>query len=149
MPTGVSDAHAVVVGGKVYIGGGGVEGSEYKILEYIIQGGQWREIETPVEWFGMAVVNNQLLIIGGEDKEERATNQVWALDSVSGAWTQPFPAMPTARKWLSAVGYKRWVLVVGGYEERCVEVLDTATNKWCVATPLPDNASRPSPAGAC
>ena len=144
MPSGVVGAQAVVVGGKVYIRGGEVEGSEYKILEYTIQGGQWREIETPVAGFGMAVVNNQLLIIGGEDEEERATNQVWALDSVSGAWTQPFPAMPTARACLSVVGYKRWVLVVGGYEERCVEVLDTATNKWYVATSLPNDAFRPS-----
>ena len=143
MPSGVSYAQAVVVGGKVYIGGGWVEGNIYKILEYTIQG-QWREIETPVAGFGMAVVNSQLLIIGGVDKKDRATNQVWALDSVSGAWTQPFPAMSTARKWLSAVGYKRWVLVVGGYGKRCVEVLDTATNKWYVATPVPDNAFLPS-----
>ena len=65
MPSGVDGAQAVVVGGKVYIGGAVVEGSDYKILEYTIQGGQWREIETPVACFGMAVVNNQLLIIGG------------------------------------------------------------------------------------
>ena len=143
MPSGVHYAQTTVVGGKVYIGGGGVEGSEYKILEYTIQGGQWREIETQFTSFGMAVVNNQLLIIGGKEKG-RATNQVWALESVSGAWTQPFPAMPTARKCLSAVGYKRWVLAVGGDWERCVEVLDTATNKWYVATPLPDDAFRPS-----
>ena len=144
MPSGVSGAQAVVVGGKVYIGGGVAEGSDCNILEYTIQGGQWREIVTPVKWFGMAVVNNQLLIIGGEDEEARDTNQVWALDSASGAWKQPFPAMPTARGWLSAVGYKRWVLVVGGGDERCVEVLDTATNKWYVATPLPNDVTRPS-----
>ena len=134
----------MVVRGKVYIGGGSAEGSDYKILEYTIEEGQWREIETPVKWFGMAVVNNQLLIIGGMDEECRVTNQVWALDSASGAWAQPFPATPTARGQLSAVGYKRWVLVVGGHEERCVEVLDTTTNKWYVATPLPDDAPRPS-----
>ena len=144
MPSGVDRAQVVVVGGKVYIGGSGAEGSFYKILEYTIQGGQWREIKTPVRLFGMAVVNNQLLIIGGMDEERRVTNQVWALDSASGAWKQPFPAMPTARWGLSAVGYRRWVLVVEGEGERCVEVLDTATNKWYVATPLPDDASRPS-----
>ena len=144
MPSGVSPAQVVVVGGKVYIGGIWTDGNLYKILEYTIQGGQWREIVTPVAWFGMAVVNNQLLIIGGRDEEGRYTNQVWALDSVSGDWKQPFPAMPTARGWLSAVGYKRWLLLVGGYGERRVEVLDTATNKWYVATPLPDDALYPS-----
>ena len=143
MPSGVGWAQAVVIGRKVYIGGGGAEGGYYKVLEYTIQGGQWREIDTPVQYFGMAVVNSQLIITGGKDKDCRATNEVWVLDSVSGTWTQPFPAMPTARHWPSAVGYKRWVLVVGGYE-RCVEVLDTAARQWYTATPLPSDALRPS-----
>ena len=137
-------AQAVVVGGKVYIGGGRAEGSGYKILEYTIQGGHWREIETPVECFGMVVVNNQLLIIGGQNKEGMVTNQVWVLDTTSGACTKSFSAIPTARRLLSAVGYKKWVLVVGGEGERCVEMLDTATNKWYTATPLPSDAIHPS-----
>ena len=144
MPSGVVDVQAVVIGGKVYIGGGGVEGGHYKVLEYTIQGGQWREIDTPVRYFGMAVVNSQLIITGGGDKDGRVTNEVWVLDSVSGTWTQPFPAMRTARYWPSAVGYKRWVLVVGGHGERCVEVLDTAARQWYTATPLPSDALRPS-----
>ena len=147
MQYGVSAAHAVEVGGKVYIGGGGTEG-ECNVLEYTIQGGQWREIKTPVDYyFGMAVVNDQLIIIGGEDKNDKKvviTGQVWALGSDSNTWTQPFPPMPTARWYLSAVGYKRWVLVVGGDGERCVEVLDTASKKWYTAAPLPSDALRPS-----
>ena len=144
MPSGMWGAQVVVIGGKVYIGGGRAEGGEYKVLEYTIQGGQWREIDTPVQGFGMAVVNSQLIITGGWDKYGRVTNEVWVLDSVSGTWTQPFPAMPTARWWPSAVGYKRWVLVVGGGGERCVEVLDTAARQWYTATPLPSGAIRPS-----
>ena len=134
----------MVIGGKVYIGGGGAEGGGYKVLEYTIQGGQWREIDTPVQHFGMAVVNNQLIITGGQDKDGEVTNEVWVLDSASGTWTQPIPAMPTVRYWPSAVGYKRWVLVVGGSGERCVEVLDTAAKQWYTATPLPSDAVGPS-----
>ena len=143
MPSGVSSAHAVEVGGKVYIGGGNAEGIDYKVLEYTIQGGQWREIGTPTCKFGMAVVNDQLIIIGGMDGVIRTTD-VWVLESDSNTWTQPFPAMPTARGWVSAVGYKRWVLAVGGDEESCVEVLDTVSKKWNTAAPLPSNAQRPS-----
>ena len=144
MPSGVFGAQAVVIGGKVYIGGGGAEGGGYKVLEYTIQGGQWREIETPVGYFGMAVVNNQLIITGGVDEDYEVTNEVRVLDSASGTWTQPFPAMPTARDSPSAVGYKRWVLVVGGDNEDCVEVLDTAAKQWYTATPLPSGAPQPS-----
>ena len=127
----------------MYIGGGGAENNNYTILEYTIQGERWRQIETPVAWFGMAVVNNQLLIIGGEDKVG-ITNQVWLLDSASGTWTQPFPPMSTTRRSLSAVGYKRWVLVVGGLGGKYIEMLDTAASKWYMATPLPYDAIRPS-----
>ena len=164
---GVYGAQAVVVGGKVYIGGGRVEGDGYKILEYtitdggqwrrvegddykileytIIDGGQWREIKTPVKLFGMAVVNDQLIITGGENNATtNPTNQVWVLDVLTNTWTQPFPAMPTARSCSSAVGYKKWVLVVGGYKRNpirniCnVEVLDTESKQWYTALPLPD-----------
>ena len=144
MPSGVWDAHAVEVGGKVYIGGGKAEDSDHKVLEYTVQGGQWREIDTPVRHFGMAVVNDQLIIIGGRDREREVTDQVWVLESDSNTWTQPFPAMPTARCWVSAVGYKRWVLAVGGDDESCVEVLDTVSKKWYTAAPLPGYAEQPS-----
>ena len=135
----------MVIGRRVYIGGGDAEGGDhYKVLEYTTEGGQWREITTPVKYFGMAVVNNQLIITGGWDEDDEVTNEVWVLDSASGTWTQPFPAMPTAKDRPSAVGYKRWVLVVGGYHERRVEVLDTAAKQWYTATPLPSDAWRPS-----
>ena len=146
MPFGASyGAHAVEVGGKVYIGGGKAEGSDHKVLEYTIQGGQWREIDTPVNYFGMAVVNDQLIIIGGWDRDRGGiTDQVWVLETDSNTWTQPFPAMPTARCWPSAVGYKRWVLVVGGRGKKCVEILDTVSNKWYTAAPLSLDADQPS-----
>ena len=145
MPSGVFYAHAVVVGRKVYIGRGYHSAvSFYMVLEYSVQGSGWREIETPVLYFGMAVVNDQLIIIGGLDRKGATTDQVWVLQSDSNTWTQPFPAMPTARAWSSAVGYKRWVLVVGGYEKWCVEVLDTVSKKWYTAVPLSSNALRPS-----
>ena len=160
MTVGVWGAQAVVLGGKVYIGGGWAEGSYFKILEYIggiwtegsyfkileytIEGGQWREIETPVRFFGMAVVNDQVIITGGNDRGDSPTNKVWVLDSLTNTWTQPFPAMPTVRKWSAAVGYKRWVLVVGELGKNCVELLDTKSKQWYTASPLPSDAFRPS-----
>ena len=93
------------------------------------------------------VVNNQLLIIGGMERQDMPSNQVWALDTEYGTWTQPFPAMTMTRGWVSAVSYKRWVLVVGGQAQTLtyfVEVLDTVIGKWYVATPLPSGKFRAS-----
>ena len=137
MTSGMFAAQAVVVGGKVYIGGGGAQGNDYNILEYTIEGDQWREIGTPVREFGMAVINDQVIITGGKIGGLNPTNQVWVLDSGTKTWTRSFPVMPTARSWFSAVGYKRWVLVVGGDGKKCVEVLDTKSKQWYTASPLP------------
>ena len=143
MASGVRAAQALVVGRKVYIGGGWAEGSHYKLLEYTIEVGQWREIKTPTGGFGMTVVNDQVIITGGVDRRDSPTNQVWVLSSLN-TWTQPFPPMPTAREWSSAMGYKSWVLVVGGLFKKCVEVLDTQSKQWYTASQLLSEALRPS-----
>ena len=140
MPTGVMGAQAVVIGGKVYIGGGFAEGNDYKILEYTVQGGYWREMKTPVSYYGLAAVNGQVMITGGVDKKDEATNQVWVLDSLSDTWIQPFPPLPATRKATSAVNYKKWVLVAGGKDvTACSElyILDSASKVWYNALPLP------------
>ena len=74
-------------------------------------------------------------------------NQVWALDTEYGTWTQPFPTMTTTRSWVLAVSYKRWVLVVGCQAQTLtnfVELPDTVIDKWYVATLLPSGKFRAS-----
>ena len=142
MPSGVASAQAVVVGDKVYTGGGGSDLSKSKILKYTIAEGQFGEIESPVMAFGMAVVNDQFIIAGGKHNEFDTTAEVWVWDGEdTNGWTQPFPAMPMATEWCSAVGYRRWLLVFG---RSIVTVLDTHFKKWYDATPLPSEVDRPS-----
>ena len=121
-----------------------MHGSDYKILEYTIKINAWRGIKTPVCYFAMAVVDGQLIISGGVDSEGRFSDQVWVLDTCNRSWTQSFPPLPSVRRWHTAVGYKRWMLVVGGYRKQSVEVLDTAHKKWySIPSPLGD-LMRPS-----
>ena len=69
----------------------------------------------------------------------------------SGTWVQPFSAMLTSRYMPSAVGYKNWMLVVGGDDERYVEILNimsgqsfTVSKPWHTATSRSTVAFRPS-----
>ena len=142
MPLGVWAAQVVRVGQMVYIGGGGAESS--RLLEYNIEGSVWKLIVPPVDSFGLAAVNDTVIIAGGSYKGSGDTNRVWTLQPGTGTWLQPFPCMPTARSWPSAVGYKKWLFVAGGSTKQCVEVLDTSTKQWYTALPLPHAIARPS-----
>ena len=135
---GILGAQAVVIGEKVYIGGGGmsvkkVRGSgeevlggstdieeevraDCSILEFSMtgEGPQWRTIVAPTVGFAMAVVHNQLIIAGGVVPGANLSDQVPVLDSDNKTWTQRLPTMSTARYFPSAIGYKRWLVVAGG-----------------------------------
>ena len=170
IPLGALFAQAVVIGDKVYIGGGVIHLKEVpggsaaskeekgralcSILEYSTteEDRQWRTIVAPAAMFAMATVENQLILAGGVDPNtDDVSDQVWVLASDKKTWTQPFPAMPTARCWPSGIGYKRWLVVVGGLATpdsenllNVVDVLDTSSKQWYQASPLPSPAPRPS-----
>ena len=142
MPWGMWAGQAVLMGCDIYVGGGGAE--KKGLLKFKIGGNVWNLISLPVENYCLAVANDQLMVIGGSQKESGATNCVWIFNPATNAWSQPFPRMPTARSWASAISYKRWVIVVGGGGKKCVEVLDTVTKEWYTAIPLPRETARPS-----
>ena len=133
---------AVVIGSDVYVGGGyGL--NEETVMVYSLQTGTWRSLP-PYEsrWFGMAVVNNQLVLVGGESKSTRRVTNVLSLwDERSQTWTHPFPVMPTARCSLSVISYQKWLVTAGGEDERGysnkVELLDTLSGQWYEGSPLP------------
>ena len=177
-PLGTVGSQTVVIGEKFYFGGGGmyvkkvrqsgrgvVEGSSdsekeekvrgyCSVLEYSRtgEGPQWRTIAAQTVLFGMAAVDDQLIIAGGVDlNTDDLSDQVFVLDGDKKIWTQPFPAMPTARYWPSAIGYKRWLVVAGGALTPdgkelvdVVEVLDTSSKQWYKASPLPCPTPRQS-----
>ena len=69
----------------------------------------------------MAVVHNQLIVIGGEFKKDDITNKVWVRaegKQRGDNWDQPYPTMNLAKVSPSAIGYKNWVVVVGGARKK-------------------------------
>ena len=62
--------------------------------------------------------------------------------AASKEWVHPYPDMPTACCSCSAVIYKEWLVVAGGYLEKgnystSVEVRNTSNKQWSTAPPLP------------
>ena len=133
---------AVVIGSDVYVGGGGGE-DENSVVVYSLETRTWRTLP-PYErkWFGMAVVNNQLVLVGGLSTSTRwVTNVLGLWDERSQTWTHPFPVMPTARNSLSVISYQKWLVTAGGKDGRHylnkVELLDILSGQWYEGSPLP------------
>ena len=144
MPLGVNNAQAVLLDGKVYVGGGYTHKDEDRnaVLIYTPKGDEWSRLpQCPVRWFAMASVNHQLVLAGGQVGKTTILT-VW--DSTSRSWTHPYPPVPTVQSCATAVGYQHFLVVVGpgsdstlsGPSPAAVEILDTSSSEWHAAHPL-------------
>ena len=151
MPFGMdSGIQAVMVGDDVYVGGGLSISSGDTVMVYSLQTESWRTLPPcGCHYFGMAVINNQLVLVGGVSTC-RVTNVLSVWDQRSRTWTHPFPVMPTERLSPTVISYQKWLIVAGGgvgrtYSDK-VELLDTVSRQWYEGSPLPGKYSEMSSA---
>ena len=75
-----SNTHSVVLKGKMYLGGGGssASGDLCTVVVYDTQSGKWSTLpKCQVRSFGLAVVKNQLTLVGGFDlSTNKATSEL-------------------------------------------------------------------------
>ncbi|XP_065886080.1 putative mitogen-activated protein kinase kinase kinase 7-like isoform X2 [Dysidea avara] len=144
LPVGRSAHTAVLLHGSVYVGGG-VEDKDaqpcYRLDIYNVYANQWSTspITTPYCWFAMTVLDDKLIIAGGQTKTGEVTNKVLVLDE--GEW-KDYSEMPTARDCATAVAYQSMLIMVGGKTMvettlATTELLDTTNGSWCTCDPLP------------
>ena len=99
---------------------------------------QWTELpEYRYEVFTIAEFNNQLVVVGGEDKTTRKiTNMVGVYCTSQISWKHPYPPMNTPRRQPAVSTYHQHLVVAGGWDGRgslaTVEILDTSTynSQW-------------------
>ena len=135
---------AVVMHGMVYVGAGYTIGdNKNKVMVYDIHSGEWATLPPyKTRFFGMTVINNQLVLVGGKEVGGAKSKVLGAWRAASKEWVHPYPNMPTARHSCSAVTYKEWLVVAGGKPEKgkylaSVEVMNTSNKQWSTAPPLP------------
>ena len=131
----------VTLKGKVYMVGRGASEDE-DVVVYDIHNREWSILpRCQVTLFGMAVVNNQLTLVGGLDQFNKVTNKLAVWESESEQWISPYPPMPTARFGVAAATYSEWMAVAGGYGDNgylnSVEILNSTEKQWYSAAPLP------------
>jgi len=115
LPLSMSDAQAVVLGDKVYIGGGNTfPKSSSTLFVYNITRDSWDTLDTPTEGYALVTYLSQLVLVGGTDPATGwPTNQLWVLNN-NDTWTQPHSPMPTSRWGASAVSVDKHLIVAGG-----------------------------------
>ena len=151
MPTGVIGATTVVMNGKVYLGCTTL-GAQH-VLEYTPENDEWVELpKPPVVGFGLAVLNNQLVLVGGQEPSNRKrTNKLTVFDPSTRQWVHPYPPMATARSYPTAIAYQHYLIVAGGEEEdrnksiSVVEIFDSVKEHWYTAEELPIKCDNMTP----
>ena len=146
-----SAIQAVVIDNSVYVGGGYMHfvfREEINVvMVYSLLNRSWAKLP-PYEsqFFGMATVNDQLVVVGGRVSTSIGGGSTNVLGVWNKGWTHPLPVMPTARYSPSVISYQQWVVVAGGRDERSfhystVELLDTCSRRWYEGSPLPSGCS--------
>ena len=115
------------------------------VMVYSLASGSWSKLPPhKTRWFGMAAVNNQLVLFGGniDHYNVKVTSILAMWDEGSQTWTRPFPEIPTQRCLSSVISYQKWLIVAGGgdgigsYSNK-VEILDTLSRQWYEGSPIP------------
>ncbi len=140
---------------KVYIGGGAasLDRERRTVIVYDPERDSYDTLAAyTFKWFSMAVVNNQLVLVGGKDERtDKMTNKLGAWNEQSKRWTHPLPPMTTACHSPSVATHDRWLVVIGGSNDYIhfskVEILDTTElRRWYHAASLPQQLSCALPA---
>ena len=131
----------VALNEKLYVEG--LIGVTETVLEYTPDRDQWTALPPPpVKDYTIATLRGKLLMVGGKDNStDKKTNTILTFDENSQQWIQSHPAMPTVLTFSAVIGYQDHLIVAGGHSDGNripdVNILDTASNKWKTAQPLP------------
>lgn len=142
-PTGVANAGAAVIRGKIYVPGGYTSnGQVTDLLEvYNPSSDAWEQrasLPVPLCAYAIAAIGDKLYLFGGWDGS-RYTRSVYVYDVISDRWSLLSP-MRSARGFAGAGVIGGLVYVVGGYdgnrELATCEVYDPGTDAWSSCAPM-------------
>ena len=109
-----------------------------EVLSYHITSFRWSQLPNcRLQGSSLAVVNDSLTAVGGEDIYVNGYRSVFTLEN-GRQWKEILPPIGVGRSHSLALCTGTALIVAGGWNETSVEVLNTETNKWSNAAPLPE-----------
>ena len=133
------NAHATIIKGKIYVGGGTVNDRDdkYAVHCYDPPRDKWTTLPSAlVRYFGLGQINNRLVTVGGIKKDEKCTNELFTFNEIFLVWQKTLPSMPTATKEPVVLSFESIMVVCssiemgnrGIYNE--VDILRSDTMQW-------------------
>lgn len=146
MLVSMTDAQALWLHDRVYLGGGNTVGGnrldDAQIFIYTPSTDVWEHMDTPVFWYTPCSYHSALVLIGGvEVSNEMTTNKLYVWSGQG--WEVPqrvLPSMPTPRSCTSALNFNENLLVAGGLDSEeieCAAVEIFNGNLWNTVQSLP------------
>lgn len=146
VPFGMSAPQHVVIGSKLYMGGGQTDANNSKhiIMCYCTESNTWDLLPpSPFIHFGLGRHEGKLVTVGGsfEDNNDTVTGDVMYFNNDRREWTKCIDPMPTPRRRSCVVSYKLGLAVCGGIEKNgkvsaVVEVF--SQQQWQAACTMPN-----------
>lgn len=146
IPSSMKNAQGVYYNSQLYVGGGYTGSTKADSIVFVYAPGvdMWKLLpNSPLKWFGMAILQGQLLLIGGKETASTKsdyTNKLVVWNSEDHSWSNSFPPMQIARASPVAFGHRHWLVVSGGKRgslDYSIEVLDSSTKQWYLVPQLP------------
>ena len=97
---------------------------------------KWSALSMQLSGAAIAVADNHIAVIGGEDVSGKFTNILSTWYEKEGRWKQVLPPIPTRRYSPAVISHDNLLLVTGGLAEdgstvlNTTDVLDLTTMKW-------------------
>ena len=139
----MSAAQTVVIGDRVYCGGGIAAGDDdHRVFSYSPLEDTWSSLpSSDVRYFGLGQVRGKLVTVGGRKKYNSiVTSKVYELAN-DESWKQSIPPMPVACESPAVLYYQSTLIAAGGYNGHArtsvVQVFREETSQWYTTEPLP------------
>ena len=136
----------VVVGEKMYVGGGSTDSEDdcYLVFQYNPASDEWTTLPPcPVIAFGLGQLSGELLTVGGAAPNDTITKKVYRYKPESQQWEEFLRPMPTARFGPTVISAQSALTACGGSTDisdvlcTTMEVYTTETSQWHATDPLP------------
>ena len=136
--TTLYQGQSVVIGDKMYYGGGFADREEHKYMVYCyhLNFHKWTRLSgLTVKSFGLGAFNGKLLAVGGITMGGEDSKKVYTYDETTESWMSVIPDMLTSRAFPAVLSLSKTLVIAGG--ENSIAIFTEETGWYWSNQPLP------------